>query len=100
MIRGASRMAEFQNPDHWDTAARHYEKTAHPFTARYAEAALARVTLTSDSRVLDVAAGTGALALLAARPGAPVRSEEHKSELQSLMRNSYAVIGLKKNTQS
>lgn len=65
-------MAEFQNPDHWDTAARHYEKTAHPFTARYAETALARVTLTSDSRVLDVAAGTGALALLAARTGAQV----------------------------
>lgn len=65
-------MAEFQNPSHWDTAARHYEKTAHPFTARYAETALARVALTSDSRVLDVAAGTGALALLAARTGAQV----------------------------
>ncbi len=22
----------FENPDHWDTAARHDEKTAHPFT--------------------------------------------------------------------
>src|SRR3546814_17135016 len=70
MIRGASRMAEFQHPDHWDTAARHYETTAHPFTARYAEAAPARVPLTSDSSVLDLAAGTGALALLASRPGA------------------------------
>src|SRR3546814_4947175 len=28
----------------------------------------------------------------------PVRSEEHTSELQSLMRNSYAVFCLKKNT--
>jgi ubiquinone/menaquinone biosynthesis C-methylase UbiE len=65
-------MAEFENPDHWDTAAQHYEKTAHPFTARYAEAALARVVLTPDSHVLDVAAGTGALALLAARTGAQV----------------------------
>lgn len=65
-------MAEFENPEHWDTAAQHYEKTAHPFTARYAEAALALVTLTPDSRVLDVAAGTGALALLAARTGAQV----------------------------
>ncbi|HZF45352.1 MAG TPA: class I SAM-dependent methyltransferase [Sphingomonadaceae bacterium] len=65
-------MAEFENPDHWDTAAQHYEKTAHPFTALYAEAALARVALNSDSRVLDVAAGTGALALLAARTGAQV----------------------------
>ncbi|WP_232492315.1 class I SAM-dependent methyltransferase [Novosphingobium kaempferiae] len=65
-------MSEFQSPDHWDTAARHYEQTAHPFTARYAEAALARVPLTHGSRVLDVAAGTGALALLAARTGARV----------------------------
>src|SRR3546814_3015248 len=30
---------------------------------------------------------------------APARSEEHTSELQSLMRISYAVFGLKKNTQ-
>src|SRR3546814_2941351 len=30
----------------------------------------------------------------------PERSEEHKSELQSLMRNSYAVFCLKKKKQS
>jgi ubiquinone/menaquinone biosynthesis C-methylase UbiE len=65
-------MREFENPDHWDTAASHYEKTAHPFTARFAEAALARVALAPGSRVLDVAAGTGALALAAARTGAQV----------------------------
>jgi ubiquinone/menaquinone biosynthesis C-methylase UbiE len=72
MISGVVTMPEFENPAHWDEAARHYEKTAHPFTALYAEAALARVALTPDSRVLDVAAGTGALALLAARTGAQV----------------------------
>jgi ubiquinone/menaquinone biosynthesis C-methylase UbiE len=65
-------MREFENSDHWDTAVQHYEKTAHPFTARYAETALARVALTPDSRILDVAAGTGALALAAARTGAQV----------------------------
>lgn len=65
-------MQDFENPDHWDQAAQHYEKTAHPFTARYAETALARVALGPDSRVLDVAAGTGALALAAARTGAQV----------------------------
>ena len=48
------------------------KKTAHPFTARYAEAALARITLDARSRVLDVAAGTGALARAAARTGAQV----------------------------
>src|SRR3546814_4798498 len=31
--------------------------------------------------------------------GEPIRSEEHTSELQSLMRISYAVFCLKKNTQ-
>lgn len=65
-------MRHFQNPDHWDSAASHYQQTAHPFTALFAEAALARVTLTAQSRVLDVAAGTGALALAAARTGARV----------------------------
>ncbi len=65
-------MREFEDPAHWDAAARHYEETAHPFTSRYAEAALARVTLGPGCRVLDVAAGTGALALQAARTGARV----------------------------
>ncbi|WP_311271123.1 class I SAM-dependent methyltransferase [Sphingobium sp. WCS2017Hpa-17] len=65
-------MREFENPEHWDTAAQHYEKTAHPFTARYAEAALARIAIGPDSRVLDIAAGTGALTLAAARTGAQV----------------------------
>ncbi|MCG5249652.1 class I SAM-dependent methyltransferase [Methylorubrum extorquens] len=65
-------MREFENPDRWDKVAQHYEKTAHPFTARFAEAALATVSLTSHSRVLDVATGTGALAHAAARAGAQV----------------------------
>ena len=65
-------MREFEKSDHWDKAAQHYEKTAHPFTARYAEAALARVAVTAETRVLDIAAGTGALALAAARKGAQV----------------------------
>lgn len=69
---GCLDMREFENPDHWNAAATHYEKTAHPFTTLYAEAALARVPLTPESRVLDVAAGTGALALAAARTGAQV----------------------------
>src|SRR3546814_2527476 len=39
-----------------------------------------------------------ALALLARVPSGAARSEEHTSELQSLMRNSYAVFCLKKKT--
>ena len=65
-------MPEFDDPSHWDTAAQHYEKIAHPFTALFAQAAMAHVQLSPGSRVLDVAAGTGALSLLAARTGAQV----------------------------
>ncbi|MBB5519375.1 class I SAM-dependent methyltransferase [Amphiplicatus metriothermophilus] len=65
-------MGEFNNTDHWDGAAERYEKTAHPYTSRYVDAALAHVPLTHASRVLDVAAGTGALAFAAARAGAQV----------------------------
>jgi ubiquinone/menaquinone biosynthesis C-methylase UbiE len=72
VIAGAKPMREFENPERWDKVALHYEKTAHPFTARFAEAALARVPLTARSRVLDIAAGTGALTLAAARTGAKI----------------------------
>jgi SAM-dependent methyltransferase len=65
-------MKQFESPDHWNAASQHYRQTAHPFTAQYAEAALARIPLTPDSQVLDVACGTGALALAAARLGARV----------------------------
>src|SRR3546814_1826986 len=47
-------------------------------------------------RWLSVAAGDIAFGPAAARL---VRSEEHTSELQSLMRNSYAVFCLKKKTR-
>ncbi|WP_066778882.1 class I SAM-dependent methyltransferase [Sphingomonas sp. CCH5-D11] len=65
-------MREFNKAVHWDSAAERYEKTAHPYTARYVDAALAHVPLKSASRVLDVAAGTGALTLAAAASGAKV----------------------------
>src|SRR3546814_4865486 len=41
-------------------------------------------------------AESGLQALIVGREKSPYRSEEHTSELQSLMRNSYAVFCLKK----
>jgi SAM-dependent methyltransferase len=65
-------MHEFEKSDHWDASALHCEKNAHPFTSRFAEAALAMVELGPNDKVLDVAAGTGALAFAAARTGAQI----------------------------
>src|SRR3546814_5042665 len=70
----------------------------------------ARLTLLSEmeigwqrelvNRMLGLARAEMALDSAASKPKArqpDVRSEEHTSELQSLMRNSYAVFCLKKN---
>src|SRR3546814_10348979 len=56
------------------------EETAHDLLAR-----LAVVPLVLEARGLDVT---------------PARSEEHTSELQSLMRNSYTVFCLKKKNST
>src|SRR3546814_4285357 len=53
----------------------------------------------SGKKVTDTSAAARATALridLTPSSGTEVRSEEHTSELQSLMRNSYAVFCLKK----
>ncbi|MBR0869828.1 class I SAM-dependent methyltransferase [Bradyrhizobium tropiciagri] len=49
-----------------------YEAQSQPFTTHFAEAALATLAIGPASRVLDVATGTGAAALAAARTGAAV----------------------------
>ncbi|RVU36067.1 class I SAM-dependent methyltransferase [Hwanghaeella grinnelliae] len=65
-------MREFDDADHWDIAAQRYRQMAHPFTQLFAQASLRHVPLNPASRVLDVGAGTGALALAAAQTGARV----------------------------
>src|SRR3546814_9373490 len=50
--------------------------------------------------MLNVHAGGGAAMLRTAVDAAAERSEEHTSELQSLMRISYAVFCLKKKTKT
>src|SRR3546814_10230550 len=87
-----------------------------PETELLVELALQRLPAVAACRVADLGTGSGAIALAIAheRPRARVvatdasaaalavaqrnRSEEHTSELQSLMRISYAVFCLKKKT--
>src|SRR3546814_5231673 len=52
--------------------------------------------LLEDDRGVEPRQARAALILAAIDAGKPKRSEEHTSELQSLMRNSYAVLCLKK----
>src|SRR3546814_2679571 len=56
----------------------------------------ADLDLELEARILDLASNALGPAVT---PGDARRSEEHTSELQSLMRNSYAVICLNKKNQ-
>src|SRR3546814_7294629 len=62
-----------------------------------AQEGVTQVSLSPDGQLIAFVAPNKGLAndLYVARIGDGERSEEHTSELQSLMRNSYAVFGLK-----
>lgn len=60
------------SPEEWDTLAPGYDAEAHDFTAQFARDAVRLAAVRPGERVLDVAAGTGALALLGAELGAEV----------------------------
>jgi ubiquinone/menaquinone biosynthesis C-methylase UbiE len=61
-----------QMRDAWDRFAAGYDEAVTPFSMRIAEDALQRVDIRPGMRLLDVAAGGGALSIPAARRGAQV----------------------------
>jgi ubiquinone/menaquinone biosynthesis C-methylase UbiE len=67
------------NPEYWDKAVASYEAQAQPFTSYFAEVALAKFDIAPSMRILDVATGTGAAALAAARSGAEVLAIDFSS---------------------
>lgn len=58
----------------WDAMVISYERWREPTSARFAKVALERAALSAGSAVLDVAAGTGALAVPAAERGHTVHA--------------------------
>jgi ubiquinone/menaquinone biosynthesis C-methylase UbiE len=62
----------FDDPGFWNSFAGHDHSKAGSFTVPFAERAYAEAALPKGSRVLDIATGIGALAIVAARAGARV----------------------------
>ena len=81
-------------PEGWDAAADAYDRVWTAFTRLYAQDALRLAAIKRGQRVLDVAAGPGALALLAARAGAEVVATDFSPEMVSLLRRQAAAQGL------
>ncbi|MGF1512033.1 MAG: class I SAM-dependent methyltransferase [Myxococcota bacterium] len=67
-----SEKLSIQDSTRWDQSAGPYDAATRGFTAKYARDALDLASIASGMEVLDVAAGTGALSLEAARQGAEV----------------------------
>jgi 2-polyprenyl-3-methyl-5-hydroxy-6-metoxy-1,4-benzoquinol methylase len=69
----------------WDDIAAGFDEYATPLTTSFAEVALQRVHLRSGLRFLDVAAGSGALSLPAARLGAEVLATDISPAMVELL---------------
>ena len=65
----------------WDEIATGFDEHATPITTSFAEAVLERVGLRPGMRFLDVAAGSGALSIPAARLGAEVVATDFSSAM-------------------
>lgn len=83
-----------QTPEGWDSVVETYEKAFEPFTAQFAEAALGLARLERGDRVLDIAAGPGALTLAAARAGAHVVATDFSPRMVERLRARLASEGV------
>jgi SAM-dependent methyltransferase len=76
---------ELDNPDFWNDRA-DYRGAAHDFTSFYSERAWSLADVPHGAKVLDIAAGAGALALVAAREGADVLATDFSAAMVAAIR--------------
>nr|WP_294168194.1 class I SAM-dependent methyltransferase [uncultured Sphingomonas sp.] len=87
-------LAPVQQPSTWDEFSATYEAVAEPFTSRFGLALVERMALPPKARVLDIAAGTGALSLALARRGCRVTAVDHSEAMTARVAERAAAEGL------
>jgi SAM-dependent methyltransferase len=83
-----------RTPEAWTAGAQGYEQAFAPFTGLYADEALELTAVGPGEHVLDVAAGSGALSLRAARLGARVLATDFAPGMVDVLRQRFADEGL------
>jgi SAM-dependent methyltransferase len=83
-----------QQRERWSAAAAAYDKVIMPVTALYAADALRMAGFKPGLRVLDVAAGSGALSLQAVDQGAQVVATDFSEGMIEHLRGKIAAMGL------
>lgn len=81
-------------PDPWNQVAPAYEAELVPAFERFARDALAAAALSESARVLDVAAGPGTLAILAAQAGGEVTAVDFAPRMIDALRARAGEAGL------
>lgn len=87
------RLAD-QLPSGWDNAASHYEDTVELITARFVPKLFAHANVAVGSKLLDVATGSGIVALDAARRGADVLATDFSPSMADRLRQRVSRQGL------
>ncbi len=85
-------------PDSWDLVVPEYMRELMPVFETFSQDALARAGVERGSRVVDVAAGPGTLALLAARRGARVTAVDFAPRMIAALRERAAAEGIEVET--
>lgn len=80
----------------WDALADDYDEHVYPYTRQLAEAVLNDLDIEPGMKVLDMAAGTGAFSVLAARAGAEVTAVDHAPRMIERLRARARAEGLTK----
>ncbi|HEY0373297.1 MAG TPA: methyltransferase domain-containing protein [Amnibacterium sp.] len=90
----ATDLSPDQLPSGWTEGAGEYDTWFAPVTRRFAADAVGLLGLEPGSRFLDVAAGTGALALAAAATGASVVATDFAPGMVALLAERFAEAGV------
>jgi ubiquinone/menaquinone biosynthesis C-methylase UbiE len=91
---GMATRASDTTPEFWDGFAEHYDRDLAPLSVPFAEAAIRLTETRPGRRILDVATGTGAFALLVAQTGAEVLAVDFAPAMIARLRERAAGDGL------